>query len=73
MLRHRCLNAAVAATVAVRGSDQITADSQDKGKGKEAEKEKEKEKAEKIVGPVVKMLQALMVHEGSMKDGIKEE
>ncbi|XP_006463974.1 hypothetical protein AGABI2DRAFT_225984, partial [Agaricus bisporus var. bisporus H97] len=35
--------------------------------------EKEKEKAEKIVGPVVKMLQALMVHEGAMSEGVRED
>lgn len=73
VFRHRCLNAAVAATIAARGGDPIIANGQDKGKGKEVDKEKEKEKAEKIAGPVVKMLQALMVHEGSIQDGIKEE
>lgn len=33
----------------------------------------EKEKAEKMVGPVIKMLQALMVHEGAISENVKEE
>ncbi|KAF5351176.1 hypothetical protein D9756_008405 [Leucocoprinus leucothites] len=79
LFRHRCLNAAVAATLAARSSA--------KGKGKEDKPNgehagnngdssggaKEKEKAEKIVGPVIKMLQALMLHEGAMSEAVQED
>lgn len=74
LFRHRCLNAAVAAIVAARNNESAgNANGKGKGKAKEADPEKEKEKAEKIVGPVVKMLQALMVHEGAMSEGVREE
>ncbi|EKM75631.1 hypothetical protein AGABI1DRAFT_132023 [Agaricus bisporus var. burnettii JB137-S8] len=74
LFRHRCLNAAVAAIVAARNNESAgNANGKGKGKAKEADPEKEKEKAEKIVGPVVKMLQALMVHEGAMSEGVRED
>lgn len=79
LFRHRCLNAALAYTVAVRGGDKTgqngkaVTDDNGKEKGKETDGEKEKEKAEKIVGPVVKMLNALMLNEGAISEGIKEE
>jgi hypothetical protein len=44
-----------------------------KGKAREADPEKEKEKAEKIGSPVIKMLQALLVYEGAMSEGVQEE
>ncbi|KAJ3576722.1 hypothetical protein NP233_g231 [Leucocoprinus birnbaumii] len=65
LLRHRCLNAAFAATLASRSANGNAAGGGDK--------EKAKEKAEKIVGPVIKMLQALMMFEGGMSEGVQEE
>jgi len=65
VLRYRCSNAAVAVTRASRGKP-----NGDDTSAKAAEK---KEKAEKMVGPVIKMLQALMVHEGAMSENVKEE
>jgi sister-chromatid-cohesion protein PDS5 len=74
LFRHRCLNAAVAAMVAARNNESAgDANGKGKGKAKEADPEKEKEKAEKIVSPVIKMLQALLVHEGAMSGGVQEE
>jgi len=65
VLRYRCSNAAVVATRASRGKS-----NGDDTSAKAAEKKK---KAEKMVGPVIKMLQALMVHEGAMSENVKEE
>jgi sister-chromatid-cohesion protein PDS5 len=62
------LNAALAATLASR-----SAADKDQPNGNHGGGEKEKEKAEKIVGPVIKMLQALMTYEGAMSGGVQEE
>ena len=61
VLRHRCLNAAVRASRDIPNGDHTSATAT------------EKEKAEKMVGPVIKMLQALMIHEGAISENVKEE
>ncbi|KAF9443853.1 ARM repeat-containing protein [Macrolepiota fuliginosa MF-IS2] len=71
VFRHRCLNAAVAYTQAAQ-KDNVQ--DRDKGKGKETgAADGGKERAEKIVGPVVKMMQMLIVNEGAMSPDSKED
>jgi len=62
LLRHRCLNAALRASRDIPNGDHTLDTAME-----------EKEKAEKMVGPVIKMLQALMVHDGAISENVKEE